>query len=188
MPEAQEAHDGRHETPLERLDRNLAELVAELRVVQTGVQVLFAFLLVVPFNQGFTRVTAFERGTYFVTLIMSVLAAACLIAPSAQHRFLFRVEDKEHLVVVSNRLAIAGLVALSVAMAGAMLLVSTKLFGMGIGLLTVCVTAMPFSVLWFVMPLARRRALHTGRVQPSSPLVGGVGRPGGRAAQRRRED
>jgi hypothetical protein len=194
MPNSSELLDGRHETPLERLDRNLSELVAELRVVQTGVQVLFAFLLVVPFNQGFTRVTGFERGTYFVTLIMSVLAAVCLIAPSAQHRFLFRFEDKEHLVVLSNRLAIAGLMALSVAMAGAMLLVSTKLFGMGIGLLTVGLTAVPFSILWFGMPLARRRALQAGRVEPSSPLPDGPPRAGsdrprqGRRGGRLRDD
>jgi hypothetical protein len=197
MPDSSELIDGRHETTLERLDRNMSELVAELRVVQTGVQVLFAFLLVVPFNQGFTRVTGFERGTYFVTLIMAALATACLIAPSAQHRFLFRLEDKEHLVFVSNRLAIAGLAALSVAMVGALLLVSTKLFGMGIGLLTLGLIAVPFSVLWFAMPLARRRAVLTGRAKRSSPAPGGPQRPGGdrpdaasggRRARRPRDD
>ena len=169
----EETRSGRHETSLERLDRNLAELVGELRVVQTGVQVLFAFLLVVPFNQGFTRVTPFERGTYFVTLVCCAAAAACLIAPSAQHRFLFRFEDKQHLVFVANRLAIAGLAFLAVAIVGALLLVSTKLFGAGVGVLTAALAVIPFGGLWFAMPLWRRHGLRTGRIPPSSPVSGG---------------
>ena len=82
-------------------------------------------------------------------MITTALAAACLIAPSAQHRFLFRFEDKKHLVFMSNRLAIAGLAFLSLAMAGAVLLVTTKLFGEGIGWLTVALIAVPFGGLWF---------------------------------------
>ena len=172
----------RDETPLARLDRNLVELVAELRVVQTGVQVLFAFLLVVPFNQGFAKATDFERGTYFATLIATALAAACLIAPSAQHRVLFRFEDKQHLVFVANRLAIAGLVFLSFAMGGAVLLVTTKLFGEGVGWLTLGLIAIPFVWLWFAWPLWRRAALRSGRIHPSAPEEGRGPPPGsGRA-------
>src|SRR5580698_1933896 len=91
MPDPQSMHgEARHETQLERLDRNLEELTGELRVVVTGVQVLFAFLLIVPFNTGFAHVGSFERTVYFVTLIFAALAAVCTIAPSAEHRFLFR--------------------------------------------------------------------------------------------------
>jgi len=91
MPDSQRAQgETRHETPLERLDRNLEELTGELRVVVTGVQVLFAFLLIVPFDTGFAHVGNFERTVYFVTLVLAALAAVCTIAPSAEHRVLFR--------------------------------------------------------------------------------------------------
>ncbi len=155
----------REETPLERLDRNLEELTGELRVVVTGVQVLFAFLLIVPFDSGFEHVGNFERVVYFVTLILAALAASCTIAPSAQHRFLFRHDDKRHLVFVANRIVIAGLGFLALAMCGCLLLVATKLFGATVGALTVAFGAIPFVTLWFVMPLLRRAQLEReGRV------------------------
>jgi hypothetical protein len=91
------AVDGRPETPHQRLDRNLQELTGELRVTVTAVQVLFAFLLVVPFNSGFVGVGPFERGVYFVALLCSALAALCMIAPAAYHRALFRLDDKRYL-------------------------------------------------------------------------------------------
>ncbi len=113
MRDSQRVNEGtRHETRLERLDRNLEEMTGELRVVVTGVQVLFAFLLIVPFDTGFAHVGSFERAVYFVTLIFAALAAVCMIAPSAEHRFLFRHDDKQHLVFISNRVVIAGLVFL----------------------------------------------------------------------------
>lgn len=153
----------REETPLERLDRNLEEMTGELRVVVTGVQVLFAFLLVVPFDTGFAHVGGFERTVYFVTLILAALAAACTIAPSAQHRFLFRHDDKRHLVFVSNRIVISGLGFLALAMCGCLLLVATKLFGQLAGILTLIFAALPFAVLWFAAPLRRRRELDRRR-------------------------
>ena len=122
---------------MERLDRNLEELTGELRVVVTGVQVLFAFLLVVPFNTGFAHIGGYERTVYFITLLLAMLAAVCTIAPSAQHRFLFRHDDKQNLVFVSNRIVIAGLAFLALAMCGCLLLVATKLFGTFAGILTV---------------------------------------------------
>jgi len=151
--------EARHETSHERLDRNLEELTGELRVIVTGVQVLFAFLLIVPFNTGFAHIGPFERVVYFVTLLLAALAAACTIAPSAQHRFLFRHDDKRHLVFVSNRISIAGLGFLALAMSGCLLLVATKLFGALAGALTVAFGALPFLVLWFAMPLRRRAEL-----------------------------
>lgn len=150
---------GRRETSRERLDRNLEEMTGELRVIVTGVQVLFAFLLIVPFNTGFARVGSFERTVYFVTLILAALSAACTISPSAQHRFLFRHDDKSHLVLVSNRIVIAGLAFLALAMCGALLLVATKLFGPAVGAITVILGALPFLLLWFLLPLRRRAHL-----------------------------
>jgi Family of unknown function (DUF6328) len=152
--------ESRDETALERLDRNLDELTGELRVVVTGVQVLFAFLLVVPFDTGFAHVGGFERTVYFATLILAALSAVCTLAPSAQHRFLFRHDDKRHLVFVSNRLMIAGLVFLAMAMCGSLLLVATKLFGAEAGALTCAIAAIAFLLIWFVMPVHRRMQLE----------------------------
>ncbi len=149
----------RRETDLERLDRNLEELTGELRVVVTGVQVLFAFLLIVPFNTGFAHVGDFERTVYFVTLVLAALAAVCTIAPSAEHRFLFRHDDKRHIVFNSNRVAIAGLACLALAMCGSLMLVTTKLFGVSAGVVTAALGAVPFVLLWFVLPLRRLRLL-----------------------------
>jgi Family of unknown function (DUF6328) len=156
----------RHETQLERLDRNLEELTGELRVIVTGVQVLFAFLLIVPFNAGFAHVGSFERTVYLITLILAALAAVCTIAPSAQHRFLFRQDDKRHLVFLSNRVVIVGLVFLALAMCGCLLLVTTDLFGLTAGMLTATLGALPFAALWFALPISRLRRLN-GRQQPS---------------------
>jgi hypothetical protein len=166
MPDSSQtpsAGDGREETPLERLDRNFEELTGELRVIVTGVQVLFAFLLIVPFDTGFAHVGAFERTVYFLTLILAALAAVCAIAPSAQHRFLFRYHDKERLVFVANRLVIAALAFLALAMCGCVLLVSTKLFDALAGALTAVCVGIPFAALWFAVPLRRRAELNRAR-------------------------
>jgi hypothetical protein len=154
-------HDtfGRNETPLERCDRNLAELMQEVRVVQTGVQVLFAFLLTVPFSAGFRQVTDFQTYVYFATLLVTALAAVLLIAPTSWHRLLFRRGDKEHLVQVANVCALAGLACVAVSMVGVVLLVSDVLFGSvamviaGTGAGAACATV------WFVLPALRRRQL-----------------------------
>jgi hypothetical protein len=94
-----------------------------------------------------------------VTLLSAALAAVCTIAPSAQHRILFRHEDKQHLVFSANRVVIAGLAFLAVAMCGSLLLVATKLFGTAVGVITATIGAIPFALLWFAMPLRRRVAL-----------------------------
>ena len=159
--EPDQSEDGRQETPHERLDRNLEELTGELRVIVTGVQVLFAFLLIVPFNTGFAGIGDFERTVYFVTLLLAALAAACTIAPSAQHRFLFRHDDKQYLVISSNRIVIVGLASLALAMCGALLLVASTLFGVLAGVLTVLGATVPFALLWFILPLRRRHKLES---------------------------
>jgi anti-anti-sigma factor len=135
-------------------------MTGELRVVVTGVQVLFAFLLIVPFNQGFRGVGPFERTVYFVTLLCSAFAALCTIAPAAYHRILFRSDDKGHVVSFANRVSLAGLVFLAFAMCGSLLLVTTKLFGAAAGTITAALVALPFAGVWFLLPLSRR-ATHT---------------------------
>jgi hypothetical protein len=152
----------RDETDTERLDRNLVELLQEVRVVQTGVQVLFAFLLTVPFSTRFDEITGFQRGVYFTALVGAAAASVLLIAPTAVHRILFRLGQKEYMVEVSNRLTIGGLVATAVAMSAAMLLVSDVMFGMGVAIVVAVVTVISFVVVWAMLPL-RRRQLVAGR-------------------------
>ena len=150
--------DGRDETPEERADRNLAELLQELRVALPGVQVLFAFLLTVPFQQRFENATTFQRDVYLVTLLFSALTTALLIAPTAYHRLNFRQRDKEHIVQVASGLTIAGLVALSFAMSGAVLLVLDWLVDGAVVWIIFGSVVLGFTVLWFVLPLRRRMA------------------------------
>lgn len=147
---------GREESEAERLDRNLGELLQELRVALPGVQVLFAFLLAVPFQQEFTKISEFEKKVYFATLLLTALSAALLIAPTAYHRLTFRYQQKHRLVVVSNRLAIAGLGALALAMICAILLITHLLFGTVTTVVTVALTLTMFAVLWVGLPLRRR--------------------------------
>jgi amino acid transporter len=150
----------RDETQDERADRNMGELLQELRVALPGVQVLFAFLLAVPFQQRFQQVTSFQTKTYFVVLLLSAAATAFLIAPSAYHRLNFAQGDKPHIVEVANRLSVIGLVILAFAMTGAVLLITDVLFGTTtVAVATACVALM-FLALWFVVPLLRR-AQHT---------------------------
>ncbi len=148
---------GRDETPAERLDRNLEELLQELRVILPGVQVLFAFLLVVPFNQRFADVTAFQKDLYLATLLCAAAASACLIAPSIQHRIAFRTQDKENLIFRANQLVIAGGALLAVAMTGAIWLVTGFLFRDALTAAAVVIVAAMFATLWFGVPLLRLR-------------------------------
>jgi len=147
---------GRDESEAERLDRNLSELLQELRVALPGVQVLFAFLLAVPFQQNFTKISEFEKKVYFATLLLTALSAALLIAPSAYHRITFRYQQKHRLVFISNRLAIAGLATLALAMTCAIMLITDVLFGTVATIITVAVALAMFIVLWAVLPLKRR--------------------------------
>lgn len=147
---------GRPESEAERLDRNLGELLQELRVALPGVQVLFAFLLAVPFQARFADVNTFQESLYFATLICTALSAALLISPTAYHRITFHQQRKRHLVALANRLAIAGLLFLALAMTGAIVLISDLLFSgvaaVGIGL----VALLTFVLLWAVLPIRQR--------------------------------
>ncbi len=153
-------HGGREETPEERADRNLGELLQELRVALPGVQILFAFLLTVPFSQGFTRLDAFQRDLYFAVLMSTCVSTALLIAPTANHRLLFRMRDKENLVRVSNRLAIAGLLVLLFSLAGAVLLIADILFKSPAPALFTVAILVVLVLAWIVMPVIRRISLE----------------------------
>jgi Family of unknown function (DUF6328) len=146
---------GRDETEAERLDRNLQEFLGELRVALPGVQVLFAFLLVVPFNQRFPDITDFQKTTYFVTLLFTAAASVCLIAPTAQHRIEFRRQHKEQIMLMANRLAVLGLGCLAVAMTGAILLITDLLYGSTTTLIVTLAVGVAFATLWYLVPVRR---------------------------------
>ena len=124
-----------------------------------GVQVLFAFLLVAPFNQGFQRVSDFERKLYFATLLCTAVSSILLIAPSMHHRLLFRQGQKPFLVSTANRLTIAGLSMLALAMTGAVLLVTHVLFGAVTAAVTTALVLSVFAAVWIAVPVRRRRHL-----------------------------
>jgi hypothetical protein len=146
----------RSEEEQERLNRQLTELLNELRVAMPGVQVLFGFLLAVPFQQRFQTVDAFQRDVYFVTLIAAATATAFLIAPSAYHRVAFQQHDRPQVIHVGTRFFICGIVALAVAMNGAVLLVTDVLFGATTVIVTMVCLASLFIWLWFGYGLWRR--------------------------------
>ncbi|HEX3324012.1 MAG TPA: DUF6328 family protein [Solirubrobacterales bacterium] len=156
-----ERPSGREESEDARLDRNLGELLQELRVALPGVQVLFAFLLAVPFQQNFTEISAFEKRVYFATLLCTALSAVLLIAPSSYHRITFRLQQKKELVRLANRFTIAGLSLLALAMTGAIILVTDVLFGSPVTTVVTGVAAAgAFVTLWYVLPLRRRFSLE----------------------------
>ena len=148
--------DDGEETESERLNRQLDQLLGELRVAMPGVQVLFAFLLAVPFQQRFADVTDFQRDVYFATLLASAAASALFVAPTAYHRLMFQKREKPRLVAISSRLAIAGLVCLAIAMNGAVLLVTDLLFETATVAVTLAATGTLFAGLWFGLGLTRR--------------------------------
>jgi hypothetical protein len=136
-------------------DRQMIELLNELRVALPGVQILFAFLLTVPFSMRFTDLTLFQRDVYYVTLIGTVLSTACLIAPTAAHRMRFHQSERAWIVESAHQLTIAGLVFLMIALSGAVLLVTDIMFdGARVWIYTGAVWAV-IVILWFVRPLTR---------------------------------
>ena len=144
------------ETRGERIDRELLELLNELRVALPGVQFLFAFLLIVPFQETISRTTDFQRSVYFVVLVAAVVATGLLIAPAAQHRVLFRQHDKEQLLRRSHRSAFAGLVALGIALSAAVLLVVDVLFARTLAWTTATGVALLLGWWWIAVPFWQR--------------------------------
>jgi hypothetical protein len=146
---------GRQETEFERVDRNLQEMLGELRVALPGVQVLFAFLLVVPFNQRFGDVTSFQKTVYFITLLATTASAVCLIAPSVHHRIEFRRQDKSRIVEAGNRIVILGLTLLAVAMSGAVIFVTNVLYDTGATIAVGGGLLLAFGLVWYAVPVRR---------------------------------
>ena len=146
----------RAEAPLQRADRNFAELLQELRVAQTGVQILFAFLLTLSFMDRFATIDAFQRGVYVFTLVASATTVALLVAPVAVHRLLFQRGRKRELVHVGHRLVIIGLVSLAVTVLAGMLLALDVVVGRAAAMAVVGALAVVFAALWAGVPLRVR--------------------------------
>jgi hypothetical protein len=134
----------------------MAELLQEVRVAQTGTQILFAFLLGVPFTQRFGEVTSFQQTVYFGTLLAAAVASAFLIAPSAYHRILFRQKEKQFVIDASNVLIIVGLAFVALAMSGVILLITDLLYNETTTAIVTAAIVLVFVVLWYVVPITRR--------------------------------
>jgi Family of unknown function (DUF6328) len=152
-----------HRDERAKRDRQMIELLNELRIALPGVQILFAFLLTVPFSQRFEDLTTFQLDVYYVTLIASMLSASCLIAPTAAHRLRFHQGDRAWVIESAHRLSIGGLVCLAVAMGSALLLITDVLFnGPRVWIYTAVVWGSLVAV-WFVRPLMRHaRGMSSG--------------------------
>ena len=157
MPDEQDDHQGpqQGEDQKARVDRELIELLNELRVALPGVQVLFAFLLTVPFSQRFAKLSDLQRDVYFLAFLTAALGVALLIAPSSYHRLRFRHGDKERMLFTSNRLAIAGLVFVALSMTGVVFVIADLLFGLLAAMLIAIAVAGWFTWFWYGLPLSR---------------------------------
>jgi uncharacterized membrane protein SpoIIM required for sporulation len=140
----------------DRRDRELMELLNELRVALPGVQVLFAFLLTVPFTQRFSTVTSTQKNVYFASILCTAAASALLIAPSAYHRISFRSHDKERMLTTSNQLTIVGMAFLAAAIVLVIWVVTDVLFDGAVVGVTTATVAGGFLLLWYALPLKRR--------------------------------
>jgi hypothetical protein len=149
---AQSPEDRQEEPPHERLDRNTSDFLGEVRIAATGIQVLFAFLLIVPFNQGWKYVTSFDRYVYYATLVCVAVATALLLAPSINHRILFRQHEKAYLVRLGNQMMIAAMVFEVAALTGILVLISNYVFGGVAAGIAGGVTAVITVWLWFGIP------------------------------------
>lgn len=152
----EKAEERTGEDPQERTARELIELLNELRVILPGVQVLFAFLLMVPFTQRFPDLDDLETGVFFMTLLCTAVATALLIAPSAHHRILWRGGVREQRLVLGNILTIAGLIFLLPAIVGVVFVITAFIFGLTAAVVVTGLLALFFVMLWFVFPLRYR--------------------------------
>ncbi len=164
---------GRHETEAQRLDRNLSELVQELRVAGLGVQVLFGFLLSLPFTVRFVRLSSGQRAIYLTDVGLATLAIMFLVAPVAYHRIVFRTHEKGRLVRTANVMALLGLVAVALAIAGAVLLIMSFVVGGAAAVPISLAVAFGFAMLWFALPMESRR-VHEGKASKSGLSQRGI--------------
>lgn len=146
------------ESKKQRVDRELNELLGELRIALPGVQMLFAFLLTVPFYARFEQLSSTLRTVFFVTFTFTTVAAVFLIAPSSNHRLSFRAQDKERLLFRANRFAIAGIAFLALSIGGATFLITSMVFGGAWGPVAASAVVLLIAVTWYVVPLMRKLA------------------------------
>ena len=149
------------ETTKQRVDRELNELLGELRIALPGVQMLFAFLLTVPFYARFETLQRLFRGVFFATFLCTTIAAVFLIAPSSNHRISFRARDKELLLLRANRFAIVGIAFLALAMCGVVFFISDMVVGGTWAPVATVATAVLIATTWYLWPLVRRSG-HSG--------------------------
>jgi hypothetical protein len=165
--------DGRGEGPLQRADRNMIELLQELRVAQTGVQILFAFLLTLSFTERFGSIDEVQRWTYVVTLLCSVVTAGLFVAPAAVHRVTFRRGLKAETVQLGHRLFTLGLVALAFTLTGSVLLVLDVAVGLSFAISCAVAVCVVLSLLWFVLPIPLLRRSRTAPALENRDCDGG---------------
>jgi hypothetical protein len=144
------------ETEKERVDRELIELLNELRVVLPGIQVLFGFLLLLPFQQTFAQLGDLERSVYYLAFLASAVASVLLIAPSTYHRVRFRDADKEGLLRAANWFLLGGTLALGIALAATAFLITDLLFGQGAGAIAAIAALVVVATFWYLVPLSRK--------------------------------
>lgn len=149
--------DARHETETEGLDRNWASILQELRVVQTGVQLLTGFLLILPFQDRFGELSTYERGVYLATVFFSISSTVLLIAPVGMHRILFRRRKLRTIVSSAHRLELCGLMLLGLALTGVVMLIVGTVVNPAVGAIAGGCTALAFVYFWIVLPLMYRR-------------------------------
>jgi len=168
-----------NETEKARWDRNFADLLQELRVAQTGVQILFAFLLTLPFSSGFPKVSAFQKDTYIVALISAAFATAMIISPVAFHRALFRQGRKPELVRFAHRMATGGLGFTLISMVSSVLLITDYLLSIWPALILTIITGVWFLSFWAFLPWARR---NWGENENGDGFIDDVPKDSGQAA------
>jgi hypothetical protein len=156
LPHEEWNREVRGETELQRLDRNLDEVLQELRVAQTGVQILFAFLLTLAFTQRFGQISPFQRHLYITALLLTTAATGLLIAPVAYHRLTFRLRMRGPLVAAANRCAIGGLTFLMLALTCSVLFITDVVLSRGAALVITAAVSGWFLVFWYVVPIAAR--------------------------------
>jgi hypothetical protein len=156
MTDSREEHDD--ESRRERVNRELIELLNELRVALPGVQVLFAFLLAVPFAAGWSKVTESQKDIFFATLVATAISTACFIVPTAYHRLNFRNREKENILLLSNKFAIAGIMFLALSMIGVIVLITDVIYSQTAAYVTGALAVLVFGGLWLALPLVRRHA------------------------------
>lgn len=164
------------ENRAQRVNRELIELLNEVRVALPGVQVLLAFLLSVPFTQRFTRITSHERAIYYVTVLLAMASTVMLITPSAYHRLNFRRRRKDRILFVANRMVIVGIGFLALALTGVVVLISSVLYGTGAAVAAGTFAGVTMAWFWYGLPLSQRWSQDVGDedgeplpVEPSRP-------------------